>query len=58
MPLVCDARLEIRLPALLRAQLDAQAAAKGWSAAAYVREAIRERVIEETRPSGRQGRAR
>ena len=42
-----DTRLEIRLPGLLRAQLEAQAAGRGWTAAMYAREAIRERLRAE-----------
>jgi hypothetical protein len=36
-----EARLEIRLSAVMRAQLEAQAARRGWSAAMFTREAIR-----------------
>lgn len=36
-----DARIEIRLPALLRAQMEVQAALRGWTPAMYAREAIR-----------------
>jgi hypothetical protein len=41
------ARLEIRLPVLLRAQVETQAALRGWSTAMYVREAVRMALQEE-----------
>jgi hypothetical protein len=41
------ARLEIRLPMLLRAQVETQAALRGWSTAMYVREAVKSALHEE-----------
>ena len=41
------ARLEIRLPELMRSQVETQAAVRGWSAAMYVREAVRLALRED-----------
>ena len=54
---LCDTRTEIRMPALMRAQLDKEAAARGWTSAAYIRDAIR-RALEEDASSDRRRRAK
>ena len=44
---IMDARIEVRLPALMRAQMEAQAARRGWTAAMYAREAIRLALLDD-----------
>lgn len=46
-----DTRMEIRLPAIMRAQVEAQATVRGWTAAMYAREAIR-RALERDQGDG------
>lgn len=50
---LCDGRLEIRLPRLMRAQADAQAAVRGWTTAAYIRDAIRRALEKDVHPRPR-----
>lgn len=45
-----DARLEMRLPIVMREQIEEHAARRGWSAAMYAREAIRLALLEESSP--------
>ncbi len=48
--MICDTRLEIRMPAALRTSLEARAAERGWSAAMYAREAIRLQLLSDAPP--------
>ena len=52
-----DARMEIRLPAPMRVQVEERAESRGWTAAQYAREAIRlalkDDLNDDPRPRGK-----